>query len=57
MADLNEHLRWVDLVIDILAKSLFLNIVSEGLNNLEVDVGLKQGDANLLKHFVHVLLG
>ena len=57
MADLHEHLTRVDLVIDVLAKGPFFDVVGEGFDDFEVNVSLKQSNADFLKHLIHVLLG
>ena len=39
VADLDELLRWVDLEKDFLAKGFFPDILSEGFDDFEINIG------------------
>ena len=55
--DLDHHLARGDRAEDVLAEGLFLDVVDEGLDDLEVHVGIEQRAADLAQSLGDVLLG
>jgi len=55
--DLHDLLRGGQRGEDVLADGLLLDAVDEGADDLEVDVRLQEGDADLAKRLLDVLLG
>ncbi len=57
MNNFDNHLRGIDLFKDLSPHRFFFDVIDEVFDDFEIHVRLKQGDANLLEHVVHVLLG
>src|SRR5689334_19937727 len=55
--DLDDLLAGGERGHDFLADGLGTNVVDEFLDDLEVDVGLEQGEANFAKRLVNILFG